>query len=245
MDVESDLSRRVAGTPNPQRREEYDPVRPEYQENPGYGQPDEWDAIVLEPFVRQPFAHPPGPFSHGPSPVGPNAPVSDLVIINRAIREQLTLAGSEDGEHSGLLEDMWLQPCSDVPPNTRYVVALPEGAKPADTSPYLPTDFPKRESDAESMQPQSELDAVEPPSPLESRLDEFDAIEAAQEAMMGDQASMPEPFATTLDGIVEQLAPEPALPQPEEPDPYMLMNQAFDQQMQMMDPFNMPGPPGM
>jgi hypothetical protein len=49
----------------------------------------------------------------------------------------------------------------------------------------------------------------------------------------------------TLDTLVDQLMPEPALPQPEEPDPYLLMNQAFDQQMQMMDPSNMPGPPGM
>ena len=69
-------------------------------------------------------------------------------------------------------------------------------------------------------------------------------METAHDAMMGEEASMPDAFATTLDSIVEQLAPEPAMPQPEEPDPYQLMNQAFDQQMQMMDPFNMMGPLG-
>lgn len=56
---------------------------------------------------------------------------------------------------------------------------------------------------------------------------------------------LPDPIgdshAMSLDALVEQMMPEPA-PPPEMPDPYMLMQQQFNQQMQMMDPFNMMGP---
>lgn len=79
---------------------------------------------------------------------------------------------------------------------------------------------------------------------------------AAAEAMMpmAEAALQPEQPATslhepleaghamTLDMLVEQLAPEPAIQPPEMPDPFQLMQHQFDQHMQMMDPFNMMGP---
>lgn len=51
-------------------------------------------------------------------------------------------------------------------------------------------------------------------------------------------------YAMTLDQLVEQLAPEPVMPMPEMPDPMQSVQQQFDHQMQMMDPFQMMGPLG-
>ena len=238
---ESDLSGRVAGPPAPHSRDEYDPIRPEYPTAPGYGQPEPWDAIVTGPRMPEP-GFDPAPFR--PPLIRQDRPLSDRVIIDQAIEEVRTLGGLEERENGSLTADMWLRPRSSNSPDSLYAVAPQAETEPAATSPDRPMDHPEPEIDAQPAQPLVESDALEPPSTIDSRLDGFDMMETAHDAMMGEEASMPDGFATTLDSIVEQLAPEPAMPQPEEPDPYQLMNQAFDQQMQMMDPFNMMGPLG-
>ena len=77
---------------------------------------------------------------------------------------------------------------------------------------------------AEAMMPMAEA-ALQPEQPL-----------------MGLHEPMEPSHSMSLDMLVAQLAPEPAIQPPEMPDPFQLMQHQFDQHMQMMDPFNMMGP---
>ncbi len=101
------------------------------------------------------------------------------------------------------------------------------------------------EMDAAEALPQFAAESLEPSSTLLApELDAFALMEAAQEAMLEEQASMPGCEAACLDDLVQQLDSGPMMQDPMELDPFKAMDDMFDQQMQMMDPLNMMGPMG-
>jgi len=111
---------------------------------------------------------------------------------------------------------------------------------------FLPPDETSHGAETETgaalSQPLSDAAPFEPPLNLESHADAFDAADQAIDAMMNRQDLAQQ--ADSLDELVERLEAGHQVPEQVEQDPYQLMNQAFDQAMQMMDPFNMMGPLG-
>lgn len=228
------------GTP----AKEYDPVRAEYPTAPGYDPPDPWDAIELEPRtppIRIEFPHRlPRAVQYRDARM--TEAFFDAVLDRFADRPQLQAISEQipidhnvrvtqplTMDEAMAIED---QPRTGPEPIMDDVMTIPSSALVAtEAEVALAID------DAISLVPETES-PVALGAPADIPMPDLDSM--APEPL----DAMPDPFAMTLDTLVEQMMPEPAMPQPEEPDPYLLMNQAFDQQMHMMDPFNMMGPMG-
>lgn len=235
MSQASDLSARLTHGHIPHQTSDYDPLDPEYPTVPGYGVPDPWDAICLD-HRMPPIRFEPGPFAPFPRAPTYRRSVEFAEMVDELIEEvrELRAAGQPvPAELAALYESVTSPTIPDSEGSSLGPLTEDEVAGPAvEVGPHVPD--PVLDQLAMEMTSVPMTDATVAPSSL---MPEPAAMELGP--TLDPLESMAGPMS--LEALVEQMAPEP-MPPPEEPDPYMLMQQQFNQQMQMMDPFNMPGP---
>lgn len=251
-----DVAGRV-GTPSSQNPKEYDPIRSEYPSVLGYDTPDPWDAIDLEhPSPRLRLEPPERTTEPLPSYQRTIAFAQRVFELLQEVRDLRAAGEPIPAELAALYERATgsapLSESMDTSPSITATSADPElnelafamigmlpGAMGDDSGPAMLVPEP------ETMPPEISAEPLKM-NPVEMAEATMPAAEPSmflEAPMMDLHDPIGEPQAMTLDALVQQMMPEPA-PPPEEPDPYMLMQQQFNQQMQMMDPFNMMGPMG-
>lgn len=266
----ADLTQRFVRIDLPHQSEEYDPVRAEYATSPGYDTPDPWDAISLEHLTPRLLLDPPD-LSRPLEPRSPSYrnslafsrlvdavvhEVRDLREAGEPVPEKLaelyeTVMGP--GAHSVELHvGGFAGPMGAMDVHRTTTNPLPDPA--LDELAIQMTSLPAVEMAIDGLleAPVPGYEAATPGTHIDamplgvSYLTEEAGPSAepslVQEAPMMDapgQAGDAQPM--TLEALVEQMMPESA-PPPEMPDPFMLMQLQFNQQMQMMDPFAPPGP---
>ena len=262
-----DLADRVVRVDLPHPSKEYDPVHPEYPDTPGYEPPDPWDAISLEnptPPLRLDWPERPEwlpSYSRSVAFARTIAPLIQEFLELRAAGEPIPahlaqLYDSFNASKPQVVDSV----AAGVMPDPLSPTISPEAFIPPMPGPELDelaiqmTGIPVEEMATDQL-PQVFALGSDPAMPgLNAGTTEMSLTDMA-EAMMpaadppssmdAPMMDLPGPIgdspAMTLDAIVEQLMPEPA-PPPEEPDPFMLMQNQFNQQMHLMDPFNMQGP---
>lgn len=224
-------------------REEYDPIHPAYLTVPGYDPPEPWDAIQLEPQTPELRFAPPASEPR-PRPVRYEDLPLDPVLFEQAIDELGSRSRPTDKPEPILIDnDVRFNPPSMGTGGLSDEIAM--AVPSTDMVPSNPIPSPlTAEMDTPEALPQFAAELLEPSSTLDPELDAFAMMEAAQEAMLEEQASMPGSEAACLDDLVQQLDSGPMMQDPMELDPFKAMDDMFNQQMQMMDPFNMMGPLG-
>ena len=265
----ADLTARMVRVDLPHPSEEYDPVHSEYPDTPAYDPPEPWDAISLEnptpPLRLDP------PELSGPRPPSYRRSVAFARRIEPLIQRFLELRAAGEpipidlanlydafkAAEPRILDSYGIgaSPISPSPIDVGPDPGVPSMIDPSlDALALEMTTFPMEEMATHQVQERSAAGigpvTFEPSAgPMEMNLlDMAEAMMPGAEPPSAMEAPMMIPSdpivdspAMTLDALVEQMMPEPS-PPPEEPDPFMLMQLQFNQQMQMMDPFNMPGP---
>ncbi len=232
-------SGRVAGGPAGRPAEEYDPITAVYPTAPDYEQPDPRDAIAFEPRTPQ--------LRFEPRPRSPEAISYDDAPMNEALFQHAmdgvvtSMERFEAPEQIPADHDVRLNPVlldgpywSDI--ETPEIASEALGTSYADLLTGSPGLMADHGAAPEEFFPG-----------LEALVDPAGMSATTPEMPMYDDAAMPGPGATTpsLDELVAQIDPHPAMPEPMPPDPIHEQYDAFDQQMQqLMNPFGMPGPFG-
>jgi len=265
----ADLAARMVRVDLPHPFNEYDPVHPEYPEAPGYEAPEPWNAISLEN-TTPPLRLDPPELS-GPRPPSYRRSVAFARRIEPLIQQFLELRAAGEpipidlanlydafkAAEPRILESdaIGASPMSPSPIDVGPDPGVPSLIDPSlDALAFEMITLPMEEMATHQVQETSAAGigpvTLEPiAGPMEmSLLDMAEAMMPGAEPpslmespMMDHSDPIGASPAMTLDALVEQMMPEPA-PPPEMLDPFMLMQQQFNQQMQMMDPFNMPGP---
>jgi len=265
----ADLTQRFVQIDLPHPSKEYDPVHAEYPTSPEYDVPDPWDAISLENPTPRLRLDPPE--LSGPRPPSYRRSVAFARRIEPLIQQFLELRAAGEPipiDLANLYESFKAAEPRIL--NSDVVGASPMSLSPIDVGPdpgvpsmidssldALAFEMTTLAMEAMATHQVQETAAagigqvtLEPSAgPTEmSLLDMAEAMmpAAAQPSLMeAPMLDTSDPIgdspAMTLDALVEQMMPESA-PPPEMPDPYMLMQLQFNQQMQMMDPFAPPGP---
>lgn len=226
---------------------EYDPINAQYATDPGYGTPDPWDAIELDPRTPLLRFEPLRPEFPPRETCGYHRCLMTPELSERIWADVLARRGDLDrpdpipidhdtraslGPIGPNFDSVGPSPIEDPVPNTPNTPYMMEGGFPEPLgmfdSPAIREPMAPAPMDMLSEMPMPEMPVPEIVAP--------DPVDAMPEPIVPMDPSGP-----NLEQIIEQFEPMPPMAPP---DPYALMNQQFNQQMQLLDPFNLPGPMG-